>query len=163
MQVRKTSHRWGHLHELLQEPRKPTPTAHHRREYGPGFVATIPIVLNRPVDPVIQLVGFFSQWVGNGIISYYLARILSSVGKQSQEVSVDIVTEGALTKTHRTFRCHQLDATSRSQWRSSSLVSPADRLRNCSIYSRTRADVGTGSGPSVPRFSVRSLEGGLSG
>jgi hypothetical protein len=29
---------------------------------------------------IIVLVGFFSQWVGNGIISYYLARILSSVG-----------------------------------------------------------------------------------
>lgn len=134
--VRETSHRWGHLYELLQEPRKPTPTAHHRREYGPGFVATVLIVLNRPGDPVMQLVGFFSQWVGNGIISYYLARILSSVGKHIREVSINIIDDRALTKSYRTIRCHQLDATSRSQRRSSSLVSPADRLRNCSIYSR---------------------------
>ncbi|RSH83869.1 hypothetical protein EHS25_005484 [Saitozyma podzolica] len=38
---------------------------------------------NRHRTLIIVLVAFFSQWVGNGIISYYLASILASVGVTS--------------------------------------------------------------------------------
>jgi hypothetical protein len=74
-----------------------------------------------------------------------------------------VVSSETLTKIRWTSRCQQLDAAGRSQRRSSSLVSPADRLRYCSIYSRARPDLGTGSGPSVPRSSVKGSEDDLSG
>lgn len=111
---------------------------------------------------MMQLVGFFSQWVGNGIISYYLARILSSVGKHTQG-SLDVVSEGMLTKIHWTSRCQQLDAAGRSQWRSSSLVSRAGSLLQYMPYLDVRSDIGTGSGLLAPRSSVKGSEGDLSG
>lgn len=38
---------------------------------------------NRHRLAILIMVGFFSQWVGNGIISYYLVAILESVGMTS--------------------------------------------------------------------------------
>lgn len=38
---------------------------------------------NRHRLGILIMVGFFSQWVGNGIISYYLVSILQSVGMTS--------------------------------------------------------------------------------
>ncbi|KAH9883797.1 general substrate transporter [Xylariomycetidae sp. FL2044] len=44
---------------------------------------------------IVLAVGFFSQWSGNGIISYYLTLILNSVGYTSQETQTLI--NGLLT------------------------------------------------------------------
>ena len=44
---------------------------------------------------IILAVGFFSQWSGNGLISYYLTLILDSIGYKSQETQTLI--NGILT------------------------------------------------------------------
>lgn len=40
---------------------------------------------NRLRFMIILAVGFFSQWSGNGLISYYLTLVLDSIGYKSQE------------------------------------------------------------------------------
>lgn len=51
---------------------------------GVSYMSFLRTPGNRHRLAIIIMVGFFSQWVGNGIISYYLVQILESVGITSE-------------------------------------------------------------------------------
>ncbi|BEJ14451.1 hypothetical protein CspHIS471_0402180 [Cutaneotrichosporon sp. HIS471] len=50
---------------------------------GVSYASFLKTPGNRHRLAILIMVGFFSQWVGNGIISYYLVAILESVGMTS--------------------------------------------------------------------------------
>jgi hypothetical protein len=67
----------------LQEIREAIEAEHAATE-GVGYSAFLKTRGNRHRLAILIMVGLFSQWVGNGIISYYLVSILESVGITSE-------------------------------------------------------------------------------
>lgn len=61
---------------------------------------------NRKRIGIITAIGFFSQWSGNGLISYYLYQVMNNMGITSPQTQLGI--NGGLKTVHSLFHCFAL-------------------------------------------------------